>query len=166
MNLSFLSDSLAHYWSHVSPSFPFIHKGTFDLNAAPAELVAMMAITGSVHLPAQSRPDLRKVVQRIRGSLVQDCGLEMPITTLQAFCLCHVHDTWNGTNESLFVAQCMWPVMVAHSRKKGIGVVGRQETEAQEEEAWAAWAKDEGEQPYQGLLLSPQNAGELHFASF
>ncbi|ORX35551.1 hypothetical protein BD324DRAFT_657108 [Kockovaella imperatae] len=143
VNLSFLSDALSHYWSHVSPTFPFIHKGTFDINNAPAELVAMMAITGSIHLPAASRPDLRKVVQRIRGSLVQDCGLEMPVSTLQAFCLCHVHDTWNGTNESLFVAQCMWPVMVAHSRKKGIGVVGPIENEVQEEQAWAAWAKDE-----------------------
>ena len=103
----------------------------------------MMYIVGSTHL--SSRPVLshRKTVQRIRGVLVQDCGLDMPISTLQAFCLCHVHDTWYSTTESQFVAQCMWPVMVAHSRKKGIGVVGRPDNEAQEEEAWAAWAKDE-----------------------
>ena len=108
----------------------------------------MMAIVGSVHLPDRSKiPDMKKVVQRIRGTLVQDCGLEMPITTLQAFCLCHVFDTWYGTSESLFVAQCMWPIMVAHSRKKGIGVVGKSENEAQEEEAWTAWAQDEGTSP-------------------
>jgi hypothetical protein len=102
----------------------------------------MMIIVGSVHITP--RRDFRYTVQEIRGQLVQHCGLDMPISTLQAFCLCHVHDTWYGNKESQFVAQCMWPIMVAHSRKKGIGVAGRPEHEAQEEEAWAAWAKDEG----------------------
>jgi hypothetical protein len=148
INLEFIRTSLHHYWSDVAPTFPFIHRGTFDLDAAPPELVMMMVIVGSVHSshpPSGSpRRDFRITVQEIRGQLVQHCGLDMPISTLQAFCLCHVHDTWYGSRESQFVAQCMWPIMSAHSRKKGIGVAGRPEHDAQEEEAWAAWAKDEG----------------------
>lgn len=111
----------------------------------------MMAIVGSMHMPppldatSPVQKDFRRVAQRIRGVLVQDCGLDMPIPTIQAFCLCHVYDTWYGTSETLFIAQCMWPVMVAHSRKKGIGVMGKSDMDAQEEVAWAAWAKDEGE---------------------
>ncbi|RSH89100.1 hypothetical protein EHS25_002766 [Saitozyma podzolica] len=147
INLEFIRTSLHHYWSDVAPTFPFIHRGTFDLDAAPPELVMMMVIVGSVHSshpPSGSpRRDFRITVQEIRGQLVQHCGLDMPISTLQAFCLCHVHDTWYGSRESQFVAQCMWPIMSAHSRKKGIGVAGRPEHDAQEEEAWAAWAKDE-----------------------
>jgi hypothetical protein len=150
INLDFVRTSLHHYWSDVAPTFPFIHRGTFDLDAAPPELVMMMVIVGSVHSSPSGSPrrDFRITVQEIRGQLVQHCGLDMPISTLQAFCLCHVHDTWYGSRESQFVAQCMWPIMSAHSRKKGIGVAGRPEHEAQEEEAWAAWAKDEGEQTH------------------
>ncbi|OCF31984.1 hypothetical protein I316_06370 [Kwoniella heveanensis BCC8398] len=141
VSLSFVNDALSTYWSKTAPTFPFIHRGTFDLKNAPADLVIMMCILGSVHLAP--RLDFSQLVQRIRGTLVQGCGLDMPVSTLQAFCLCHVHDTWYSTAESQFVAQCMWPIMVAHSRKKGIGVAGRPEHEVQEEEAWAAWAKDE-----------------------
>jgi hypothetical protein len=89
--------------------------------------------------------DFSQTVASIRGKMVQNCGLEMPITTLQCFTLCHVYDTWYGTSDSQFIAQCLWPVMVAHSRKKGIGVVGKtDEDDPQEEGAWATWAKDEG----------------------
>ena len=136
-------EALRHYWTNIAPSFPFIHRGTFDLETAPTSLLMMMIITGSTHM--KPRRDFSTTVSAIRGLLVQHCGLDMPISTLQAFCLCHVHDTWYGTRESQFVAQCMWPVIVAHSRKKGIGVAGRPEHDVQEEEAWAAWAKDEGE---------------------
>ncbi|KAK8864734.1 hypothetical protein IAR55_001990 [Kwoniella newhampshirensis] len=139
--LSFVIEALASYWTHTAPTFPFIHRGTFDLNAAPPELVIMMAIIGSVHMTP--RHDFSKLVQKIRGVLVQECGLDMAISTLQAFCLCHVHDTWYSTAESQFVAQCMWPVMVAHSRKKGIGVLGKPDSEVRGEEAWSAWAKEE-----------------------
>lgn len=115
--------------------------------------------------------DFRKLVQKVRGILVQECGLEMPLSTLQAFCLCHVYDTWYGSDESMFVAQCTWPIMVAHSRKKGIGVAGRLETEIQEEEAWTVWAKDEGEYGVisnlgTSDLFGRQNVGELLFAFF
>ncbi|WVF71094.1 hypothetical protein IAT40_005891 [Kwoniella sp. CBS 6097] len=141
VSLSFLDDALSSYWNKTAPTFPFIHRGTFDLNTAPADLIVMMSILGSVHLTP--RLDFSHLVQKIRGTLVQGCGLDMPVSTLQAFCLCHVHDGWYSTAESQFVAQCMWPIMVAHSRKKGIGVAGRPENEVQEEEAWTAWAKDE-----------------------
>jgi hypothetical protein len=61
--------------------------------------------------------------------------------------------------------------MVAHSRKKGIGVAGRLETEIQEEEAWTVWAKDEGEYGVisnlgTSDLFGRQNVGELLFAFF
>ncbi|WVQ99764.1 hypothetical protein IAU59_006906 [Kwoniella sp. CBS 9459] len=141
VSLSFVEDALSLYWSKTAHTYPFIHRGTFDLDTAPADLVIMMSILGSVHF--SPRLDFSQLVQRIRGTLVQGCGLDMPVSTLQAFCLCHVHDTWYSTAESQFVAQCMWPIMVSHSRKKGIGVVGRPEHEIQEQEAWTAWAKDE-----------------------
>ena len=143
IDIPHLTVSLENYWTEISPTFPFIHKGTFDLLASPPELVIMMYIAGSTHTASRPDPSHRKIVQRIRGVLVEHCGLEMPISSLQAFCLCHVYDTWYSTRESQFVAQCMWPVMVTHSRKKGIGVVGRPEHEPQEQEAWASWAKDE-----------------------
>ncbi|WVQ77851.1 hypothetical protein IAR50_007548 [Cryptococcus sp. DSM 104548] len=139
--LSWVIEAVQTYWSRTAPTFPFIHRGTFDLATAPTELVIMMAIVGSVHM--SPRRIFAPLVSKIRGTLVQGCGLDMPVTTLQTFCLCHVHDTWYGTAESQFVAQCMWPVMVAHSRKKGIGVVGKPETEVHQEEAWTAWAKEE-----------------------
>ncbi|ADV24181.1 hypothetical protein I305_05764 [Cryptococcus gattii E566] len=139
--LSWVIEALQTYWTRTAPTFPFIHRGTFDLDAAPTELVLMMAVVGSVHMAP--RRDFSHLVQKIRGVLVQECGLDMPISTLQTFCLCHVHDTWYSTADSQFVAQCMWPVMVAHSRKKGIGVVGKPENEIHQEEAWAAWAKEE-----------------------
>jgi hypothetical protein len=143
LDLPYLVQTLDSYWSNVAASFPFVHRGTFVVNDAPSELVIMMVITGSVHLPSP-RVDYRKTVQKIRGVLTQSCGLDMPITTLQAYTLCHVYDTWYGTSESLFVAQCMWPVMVAHSRRKGIGVIDRPDSNVvQHEEAWSIWAKDE-----------------------
>ncbi|WVQ79633.1 hypothetical protein IAT38_001733 [Cryptococcus sp. DSM 104549] len=141
VSLSWVLEALSLYWTRTAPTFPFIHRGTFDINAAPSELVCMMAIVGSVHM--SPRRDFSRLVQKIRGALVQECGFDMPISTLQAFCLCHAHDTWYSTAESQFVAQCMWPVMVAHSRKKGIGVLGKPDSETHQEEAWAAWAKDE-----------------------
>lgn len=121
-----------------------------------------MAIIGSVHMT--TRRDFSHLVQKIRGVLVQECGLDMPISTLQTFCLCHVHDTWYSTAESQFVAQCMWPVMVAHSRKKGIGVVGKPENEIHQEEAWAAWAKEEGESETLKQNTDIQNDDALHTA--
>lgn len=143
VDLPYMVNTLTQYWLHVAPSWPFIHRGTFDINDAPSELIVMLVVVGSVHLPGK-RKDHRRIVSRIRGALVQECGLDMAITTLQAFTLCHIYDTWYGTSESLFTAQCMWPIMVAHSRKKGIGVLDRPEVDdVQEENAWAAWAKDE-----------------------
>ncbi|WWD16949.1 hypothetical protein CI109_101381 [Kwoniella shandongensis] len=141
VTLSFVTEALTLYWNRTAPTFPFIHRGTFDINVAPSELVIMMTIIGSIHMTP--RRDLSKLVQKIRGVLVQECGLDMAISTLQAFCLCHVHDTWYSTAESQFVAQCMWPVMVAHSRKKGIGVLGKPDSDVRGEEAWSAWAKEE-----------------------
>lgn len=151
-SLDFLSQSLDLYWSHVAPLFPFIHRGTFDVDTAPPELVIMMVIVGSVHFKDPSAPDfppggrkaLRALVKKIRGALVQNAGTDMANSVIQAFCLCHVHDVWYATSESLYVAQLTWPVMVAHTRKKGVGVVGRTETEGKGEVAWNAWAKDEG----------------------
>ena len=141
---TFLKDAIASYWTNVAPSYPFVHRGTFDFESATPQLVAMMAIVGTRHMTLVPPRDFLGVVRKIRGDLVQQCGYEMPVTTLQAFCLCHVHDCWYGTLESQFVAQCMWPIMVAYTRKKGTAVVGRAENEADEEEAWVAWAKDEG----------------------
>lgn len=111
------------------------------------------------HTPPDTRPpprNWRALTHHVRGVLVQNIGLEMPISTLQAFCLCHVHDTWYGDGETQFVAQCMWPVMSAHSRKKGIGVAGKtgagdgagagkDEGGEGQEGRWKRWAKDEGE---------------------
>lgn len=141
--MQWLNNALESYWTNVSPSFPFIHRGTFDIHQAPPGLIVMMAITGSVHM-SLPRGEYANTVMEIRGGLIQECGLDMPISTLQTFCLCHVYDTYYGTAESLFVAQCMWPVMVAHSRKKGIGVLAPPDMdEMPQEEAWATWAKDE-----------------------
>lgn len=143
LNLNLVTESLSHYWSDIAPTFPFIHRGTFDLDEVPSELILMMIIVGA--MKTSTPRDYSAIVARIRGVLVQNCGLNMPITTLQCFTLCHIYDTWFGTADSRFVAQCMWPVMVAHSRMKGIGVAGKSEIEGtQEEEAWALWAKDEG----------------------
>lgn len=143
VDLPYLAETLDSYWTNVAASFPFVHRGTFVVNDAPSELVIMMVITGSAHL-STPRVNYHKMIQKIRGALTQGCGLDMPITTLQAYALCHVYDTWYGTSESLFIAQCMWPVMVAHSRRKGIGVIDPPDREGfQQEEAWSAWAKDE-----------------------
>lgn len=151
MQLELLNDAIQSYWTNVAPSFPFIHRGIFNPSDTTPHLLAMMAITGAAHFP-HPRPDYSKTVQQIRGALVQQCGLEMPITTLQAFCLCHVYDTWHGTSDTIFLAQCTWPIMVAHSRKKGIGVqdASKRTTPSDmdgiEEEAelkWIAWAQDE-----------------------
>lgn len=132
------------YWTHVAPSFPFIHRGTFDADTAPAELVIMMAVTGLAR-GGGSRRDDRGLVRRVRARLVEDkLGLDMDLTTLQAYTLCHVYDVWHGDMESLFVAQCMWPVVVAHSRKQGIGVAGVNAPEGGRDlSGWVAWAKDE-----------------------
>jgi len=140
-----LSEALALYWSEVAPSFPFIHRGTFDVDTAPAELVVMMAVTGMVRgTGPTARRDFRRLVQRIRARLVEDrFGLELELSTLQAFTLCHVYDVWHGDTETLFVAQCMWPVVVAHSRKQGIGVSGAAPPDGHGAAAWYAWAKDE-----------------------
>ncbi|WWD03172.1 hypothetical protein V865_001219 [Kwoniella europaea PYCC6329] len=147
ISLSFMSQSLELYWTKTAPTFPFIHRPTFDHSTAPSELIVLMIIVGSVHslptLDIGQKKDFSRLVSKIRSMLFQECGLEMPISTLQSFTLCHVYDTWYGNSESLFVAQCMWPVMVAHSRKKGIGVLGKPETESQQEEAWTNWAKEE-----------------------
>ncbi|OCF60817.1 hypothetical protein L486_00457 [Kwoniella mangroviensis CBS 10435] len=147
ISLSFMSQSLDLYWTRTAPTFPFIHRPTFDYSIAPSELIVLMIIVGSVHslgtLDIGQKKDFSRLVSKIRSMLFQECGLEMPISILQSFTLCHVYDTWYGNSESLFVAQCMWPVMVAHSRKKGIGVLGKPETESQQEEAWTNWAKEE-----------------------
>lgn len=151
MHYDLFNDALQSYWTNVAPSFPFVHRGLFKPAETPTQLLVMMAITGAAHFP-QPRPDYAKTVQQVRGALVQQCGLEMPITTLQAFCLCHVYDTWYGTSESLFISQCTWPIMVAHSRKKGIGVQDASKRspvsdldgiEEEAENAWTAWAQDE-----------------------
>nr|XP_019046728.1 hypothetical protein I302_05482 [Kwoniella bestiolae CBS 10118]OCF25658.1 hypothetical protein I302_05482 [Kwoniella bestiolae CBS 10118] len=143
ISLPFMSDFLDLYWTKTSPTFPFIHQPTFDYSLAPSELIVLMIIVGSVHSSSNHKPQFSKLVSKIRSMLFQECGLEMPISTLQSFTLCHVYDTWYGNSESLFVAQCMWPVMVAHSRKKGIGVLGKPDLESQQEEAWTNWAKEE-----------------------
>ena len=105
----------------------------------------MMAIMGTRHMSCEASIDFSRVVRSIRGDLVKQCEFDMPVATVHAFCLCHIYDTWYGTTETQFVAQCMWPVMVSYTRKKGGGVLGRPENEAEDEEAWHAWAKDEGE---------------------
>lgn len=135
---------MQHYWTDVAPSFPFIHRGTFDVDTAPLDLVMMMIISGSVFLPGPRR-DFRKTVETIRSQLMGKCGLDMPITVTQTFALCHIHDTWYGSREAQFMAQCSWAIMVAHSRKKGVGVMGKAEIDAHDgEEAWTKWAKEEG----------------------
>lgn len=137
-------DAIGLYWTHVAPSFPFIHRGTFDVDNAPAELLVMMAVTGLARSTHGTRRDDRGLVRRIRARLVEDrFGLEMDLATLQAFTLCHVYDVWHGDTETLFIAQCMWPVVVAHSRKQGIGVAGVHAPDGRGAAAWVAWAKDE-----------------------
>jgi hypothetical protein len=144
LDLAFVTESLNLYWTQIAPTFPFIHRGTFEFATANEELVLMMIIVGAMKT-AKAR-DFSAVVSRIRGVLVQNCGLDMPISRLQCFTLCHIYDTWFGTFDTLFTAQCMWPVMVAHSRKRGIGVVGGMDPELPEEEAtWAIWAQAERE---------------------
>ncbi|RXK38273.1 hypothetical protein M231_04446 [Tremella mesenterica] len=142
LSSTFVNNSLCVYWSDVAPVYPFIHRGTFDLFTAPSELIIMMVIIGASasHTITQN---FRSVVKRVRGQLVQQCGLDMALSTLQTFSLCHMHDVWYGNAESLFEAQVMWPIMVSHARKKGIGVAGPPDHEARGEEAWAMWAKDE-----------------------
>ncbi|CAK9785193.1 unnamed protein product [Cutaneotrichosporon oleaginosum] len=138
-----LTEALELYWSRVAPSFPIIHRGTFDVDTAATELVIMMAVTGAVHWNHPRRDD-GQLVRTVRAVLLKDhCGLDMQLSTLQAYTLCHVYDTWYGDTESLFVAQCMWPVVVSHSRKVGIGVAGASTPEGQGAGAWIAWAKEE-----------------------
>lgn len=144
MTVPDLTEALDLYWSRVAPSFPFIHHGTFDVDTAATELVLMMAITGAVHSPSRPRRDDGAVVRAVRANLIKDrCGTEMELSTLQAYTLCHVYDSWYGDAETLFVAQCMWPVVVAHSRKVGIGVSGGSAPEGHGTAGWVAWAKDE-----------------------
>lgn len=145
ISLPELNDALGLYWSDVAPSFPFIHRGTFDVDTAPAELIAMMVVTGMVRGSGpNARADHRRLVRRIRARLVEDrFGLELELATLQAYTLCHVYDMWHGDMETLFIAQCMWPVVVAHSRKQGIGVSGAVPPAGHGAAAWYAWAKDE-----------------------
>nr|XP_018262672.1 uncharacterized protein I303_04151 [Kwoniella dejecticola CBS 10117]OBR84830.1 hypothetical protein I303_04151 [Kwoniella dejecticola CBS 10117] len=143
VTLPYAIESLEQYWMKTAPTFPFIHQATLDYHTSPAELIILMIIVGAVHTTYPRRKESSRIVMQIRGMLFHECGLEMPTSTLQSFTLCHVYDTWYGNAESLFVAQCMWPVMVAHSRKKGIGVAGKPDLDAQGEEAWASWAKDE-----------------------
>jgi len=112
--------------------------------------------------------DFGRTVASVRGRMVQNIGLDMPNSTLQCFTLCHVYDTWYGTSDSLFISQCLWPVMVAHSRKKGIGVLGKTVIDSpQEEEAWAAWANDEGMSLITTVYpsLTYKNADEQYTAS-
>ncbi|WWC88956.1 uncharacterized protein L201_003871 [Kwoniella dendrophila CBS 6074] len=150
VSLSFVNECLLNYWNKTAPTFPFIHRPTFDVDSTSSELLIMMIIIGSVNSHSTSDFNFSNLVIKIRGLLVQECGLNMKITTLQAFTLCHVYDTWFGNSESLFVAQCMWPVMVAHSRKKGIGVQGKtndsslsSDSDDHKEESWIIWAKEE-----------------------
>lgn len=104
----------------------------------------MMAVTGAVHSTLRPRRDDGLLVRTVRANLIKDhCGLDMELSTLQAYTLCHVYDSWYGDTETLFIAQCMWPVVVAHSRKVGIGVSGGSAPEGHGTAAWVAWAKDE-----------------------
>lgn len=143
MTVPDLTEAHELYWSRVAPSFPFIHRGTFDVNTAAIDLVVMMAVTGAVHWNRPRRDD-GKLVRTVRANLLKDhCGLGMQLSALQAYTLCHVYDAWYGNAESLFVAQCMWPVVVTHSRKVGIGVAGIASPEGHDAGAWGSWAKDE-----------------------
>lgn len=101
-----------------------------------------MLITGSVH--SSNPQNFSPLVVSIRGMLVQQCGMDAPVSIFQSFALCHIYDTWYGNEETLFVAQCMWSTVVAHSRKKGIGVQGASSGDG-EDEVWANWAQGEGE---------------------
>ncbi|BEI93448.1 uncharacterized protein CcaverHIS019_0510760 [Cutaneotrichosporon cavernicola] len=153
-----LTEALELHWSLVAPSFPFIHRGTFDVDTAATELVVMMVVTGAVHSDRPRRDD-GKLVRTVRSNLLKDhCGLDMQLSALQAYTLCHVFDTWYSDTESLFVAQCMWPVVVSHSRKVGIGVAGSSSPQGQGVGAWVAWAKDEERRrtAYAILLIDTQ----------
>lgn len=134
-------DYLHLYWTHIAPSFPFIHRGTLDLDSAPLYLVILILIDGSVH--STNRQDFAPLVAEIRSQLVRECGSDAPVSIFQAFALCHIFDTWFGTQESMFVAQCVWSMVVSHSRKKGIGVQGGNAGDG-EDELWSNWAKAEG----------------------
>ncbi|BEI85619.1 hypothetical protein CcaverHIS002_0510200 [Cutaneotrichosporon cavernicola] len=104
-----LTEALELHWSLVAPSFPFIHRGTFDVDTAATELVVMMVVTGAVHSDRPRRDD-GKLVRTVRSNLLKDhCGLDMQLSALQAYTLCHVFDTWYSDTESLFVAQCLHP---------------------------------------------------------
>jgi hypothetical protein len=142
LSLPTIIEYLHLYWTHIAPSFPFIHRGTLDLDSAPNHLVVLMLIAGSVH--SANRQDFAPLVASLRGQLVQQCGTDAPVSIFQAFALCHVFDTWYGNQESLFVAQNFWATVVSHSRKKGIGVQGGSNGEG-EAEIWANWAQGEGE---------------------
>lgn len=144
LDLPWLTEAMQSYWSNVAPTAPFIHRGTFDVDTAPLELVMMMVVIGSVHL--SPRRDMRQIVQTIRSQLTSKCGLDMPVSVTQTYALCHIYDTWYGSRDAQFMAQCSWAIMVAHSRKKGLGVMGKAEIDAHDgEEAWTKWAKEEGE---------------------
>jgi hypothetical protein len=117
-----------------------------------------MSIVGSAHLPTTAYPALpslrvkfREIVRKVRGELVADLALAMPISSVQTFCLCHIHDMWMSTTEAQLVAQCTWSVMVVHSRRKGIGtgtkvdVADEDMAVSAEDVEWLKWAKDEGE---------------------
>lgn len=147
MSLQDLNESISLYWSKVAPTFPFIHRGTFNTELASAELLVMMAVSGAVHRTDVPRRDDRAITRRVRSRLVEDrFGLEVELATLQAYTLCHIYDVWYGDTGTLFTAQCMWPVVVAHSRMQGIGAIGVQTPSDHQHhggDAWINWAKDE-----------------------
>lgn len=147
MTVQDLNESIQLYWSKVAPTFPFIHRGTFNTELATSELLVMMAVAGAVHRKDVPRRDDRALTRRVRSRLVEDrFGLEVELATLQAYTLCHIYDVWYGDTETLFTAQCMWPVVVAHSRMQGIGAIGAQTPSDHQHhgsDAWQNWAKDE-----------------------
>jgi hypothetical protein len=117
-----------------------------------------MCIVGSTYNPEGSslhdnvqQYNFGTVVQRIRGQLIAELSLTVPISNLQTFFLAHLYDVWMSTSESLTIAQCTWGTMVILYRRKGIGVgtqgfssTSNADHDFDLDAIWRSWAKEEG----------------------
>jgi hypothetical protein len=140
---------IAHFFSSFAPSFPIIHRPTFDPNsvATPSHLIVLIIVLGSVTsscstpTSGQSSPDSSELVHTIRTDLFNKLGSEvLEIEVLQTLSLCHIYeyhfappDRADQTNKRSMArrdkAGLWWAGVVAHLTRQGIGVTDTQELE-------------------------------------
>lgn len=141
---------IATFFSSFAPSYPIIHRPTFDPNSAatPSHLIVLIIVLGSVTSSSSSTPtsgpsspDYSALVRSIRTDLFNKLeSQDLEIEILQTLTLCYIYeyhfappDRADQTNKRSMArrdkAGLWWAGVVAHLTRQGIGVTDTQELE-------------------------------------